>query len=52
MKQIKDDKGRITKMYVPEMIFGYLRTSSNYDDTQKKTWGGRNGIGAKAANSL
>ena len=49
MKQIKDDKGRITKMYVPEMI-GYLSTSSNYDDTQKKTWGGRNGIGAKAAN--
>lgn len=39
-----------TKKYVPEMIFGYLRTSSNYDDSQKKTWGGKNGIGAKAAN--
>jgi DNA gyrase/topoisomerase IV subunit B len=39
-----------TKLYVPEMIFGNLRTSSNYDDTQKRTWGGRNGIGAKAAN--
>jgi DNA topoisomerase-2 len=37
-------------MYVPEMIFGNLRTSSNYDDSQKKTWGGKNGIGAKAAN--
>ncbi len=37
-------------IYVPEMIFGNLRTSSNYDDSQKKTWGGKNGIGAKAAN--
>jgi DNA topoisomerase II len=50
IKEVKDDKGKSTKMYVPEMIFGYLRTSSNYDDSQKKTWGGRNGIGAKAAN--
>lgn len=50
LKSIKDDKGNITKMYLPEMIFGTLRTSSNYDDIQKKTWGGRNGIGAKAAN--
>jgi DNA topoisomerase-2 len=37
-------------LYVPEMIFGNMRTSSNYDDDQKKTWGGKNGIGAKAAN--
>lgn len=39
-----------TGLYVPEMIFGSLRTSSNYDDSKKKTWGGKNGIGAKAAN--
>jgi DNA topoisomerase-2 len=39
-----------TKLYVPEMIFGNLRTSSNYDDSEKRTVGGRNGIGAKAAN--
>ncbi len=38
------------KMYVPEMIFGNLRTSSNYNDAEKRTVGGRNGIGAKAAN--
>lgn len=38
------------KVPVPEMIFSNLLTSSNYDDTQKKTWGGKNGIGAKAAN--
>ncbi|XP_030850847.1 DNA topoisomerase 2-alpha isoform X2 [Strongylocentrotus purpuratus] len=38
------------KMYVPEMIFGHLLTSSNYDDTQKKVTGGRNGYGAKLCN--
>eukprot|EP00897_Mesotaenium_endlicherianum_P007584 jgi/Mesen1/6854/ME000351S05971 len=36
--------------YVPEMIFGNLLTSSNYDDTERKTTGGRNGYGAKLAN--
>ena len=35
---------------VPEMIFGQLLTSSNYDDTEKKTVGGRNGYGAKLTN--
>ena len=38
------------KCYVPEMIFGQLLTSSNYDDDQKKVTGGRNGFGAKLAN--
>lgn len=37
-------------MYVPELIFGHLLTSSNYDDDQKKVTGGRNGFGAKLAN--
>lgn len=37
------------KIYVPEMIFGHLRTSSNYDTTGK-TVGGKNGFGAKLAN--
>eukprot|EP00494_Astrolonche_serrata_P005249 UN05265 len=41
---------KVHKMYVPELIFGNLLTSSNYDDTQKKTTGGRNGYGAKLAN--
>jgi len=36
--------------YVPELIFGHLLTSSNYDDDQKKTTGGRNGYGAKLTN--
>jgi DNA topoisomerase-2 len=30
-------------MMVPEMIFGNLLTSSNYDDTEKRVTGGRNG---------
>jgi DNA topoisomerase-2 len=38
------------KIYVPEMIFGNLLTSSNYDDNQQKVTGGRNGYGAKLCN--
>lgn len=38
------------KVYVPELIFGHLLTSSNYDDNEKKVVGGRNGFGAKLAN--
>ena len=30
-------------IYVPELIFGHLLTSSNYDDNEKKVTGGRNG---------
>jgi DNA topoisomerase-2 len=37
-------------MYIPELIFGHLLTSSNYDDDEKKLTGGRNGYGAKLAN--
>lgn len=37
-------------IWVPEMIFGHLLTSSNYDDDQAKVTGGRNGYGAKLAN--
>lgn len=36
-------------MYVPEMIFGHLLTSGNYNQTGKIT-GGKNGYGAKLAN--
>ena len=38
------------KMYVPELIFGHLLTSSNYDDTKDRYTGGRNGYGAKLTN--
>ncbi|MCO5558363.1 hypothetical protein L7F22_056160 [Adiantum nelumboides] len=37
-------------VYVPELIFGHLLTSSNFDDSLKKTTGGRNGYGAKLTN--
>ena len=37
-------------MLVPELVFGELLTSTNYDDTEKRTTGGRNGYGAKLAN--
>lgn len=37
-------------IYIPELIFGHLLTSSNYDDDQRKVTGGRNGYGAKLAN--
>ena len=38
------------KIYVPELIFGQLLTSSNYDKDEKKITGGKNGYGAKLAN--
>ncbi|CAJ0586787.1 unnamed protein product, partial [Mesorhabditis spiculigera] len=41
---------REEKIYVPELIFGTLLTSSNYDDSEKKVTGGRNGYGAKLCN--
>ncbi len=37
-------------IYIPELIFGNLLTSSNYDDNAKKVVGGRNGFGAKLTN--
>jgi DNA topoisomerase-2 len=37
-------------IYIPEMIFGELLTSSNYDDSKERTTGGRNGYGAKLTN--
>ena len=38
------------KVYIPELIFGTLLTSSNYDDSEDRTTGGRNGYGAKLTN--
>lgn len=35
---------------IPELIFGHLRTSSNYDDTQDREVVGTNGLGAKLTN--
>ncbi|CDW56095.1 DNA topoisomerase 2 [Trichuris trichiura] len=41
---------KVEKMFVPELIFGTLLTSSNYDDSERKVTGGRNGYGAKLCN--
>lgn len=37
-------------MYIPELIFGELLTSSHYDKNQKRIEGGRNGYGGKVCN--
>ncbi|KAM3184368.1 DNA topoisomerase 2-alpha [Hymenolepis weldensis] len=41
---------KVENMYVPSLIFGHLLTSSNYDDSEQKVTGGRNGYGAKLCN--
>ena len=38
------------KVYVPELIFGVLLTSTNYDASAEKIVGGKNGYGAKLTN--
>jgi DNA topoisomerase-2 len=39
-----------TGLYVPEMLFGHLLTSSNYNPNEKRTVGGKNGYGATVTN--
>lgn len=43
-------KHPIENLWIPQMIFGKLLTSSNYDDNEKKVTGGKNGFGAKLTN--
>ena len=37
-------------LWIPELIFGELLTSTNYDKEEEKIWGGKNGYGSKLAN--
>jgi len=46
------EKSPGTTLLIPEMIFGQLRSSSNYDDTQERVLIGMNGLGAKLVNIL
>jgi DNA topoisomerase-2 len=39
-----------TGLWAPELIFGHLLTSSNYDKSEEKIVGGKNGYGAKLTN--
>jgi len=39
-----------TKVHVPEMVFGILNSSSNYNDSEERKVSGRNGVGAKLTN--
>jgi len=43
-------KHKKEKIWTPELVFGNLRTSNNYDDKEERLTGGRNGYGAKLAN--
>jgi len=43
-------KHREYDIYIPELIFGELLTSSNYNDDEIRTVGGVNGLGIKLAN--
>jgi len=47
---ISIEKHSIEKIYNPELIFGRLLTSSNYNKDEKKIVGGKNGYGAKLTN--
>ena len=37
-------------VYVPELVFGHCKSSTNFNDDEKRLVGGLNGLGAKLAN--
>ncbi len=38
------------KVYIPDLVFGELLTSENYDDTEERITGGKNGLGSTCTN--
>lgn len=49
-KGIDIEKHPVYDKWIPEMLFGELLTSTNYDKEQKRIVGGKNGYGAKLTN--
>eukprot|EP00501_MAST-03F_sp_TOSAG23-6_P002406 GSMAST32.ASY1.ANO1.2515.1 assembled CDS len=43
-------KHKTEKIYIPQLVFGYLLTGSNFTDEASKYTGGRHGYGAKLTN--
>ena len=48
--QISHEKHEETNIYIPELIFGHLLSSSNYQDDMSRYTSGRNGLGGKLTN--
>ena len=44
------DQGKLFQGPLPEMVFSHLLTGDNYDDSQERVTGGRNGYGSKLTN--
>lgn len=45
-----DRHSEYNNIWIPELIFGELLTSTNYDKEQEKLYGGKHGYGAKLTN--
>jgi len=43
-------KHKEENQWIPEMIFSNLKSGSNFDDTQDRTWAGTNGVGSVLTN--
>ena len=42
-----DEHDEEKQIYIPELLFSHLLTSTNYNQNEKKTTGGKNGYGSK-----
>ena len=45
-------KHKLAGVYLPEFLFGRLRSSSNYDDTEERDVVGTNGVGGSLVNVM